>query len=356
MLVPDAYLQLTAGLENAALQWVLIAVAAAVFFWGFDRYRKTFSKTEFLIAILLSLGIVTVGLLPDLYGSIGAFLNIESRSLVVSLIANTAFVFLILYLATLIRKNQVSINDLTRNLAAEQAADVTITPDAETLFIVIPAYNESASVQGVIDELPDEVRGLETYPVVVSDGSTDGTADVVSDSSAIVVEHPINQGQGSALRTGFQIASKHGADVVVTMDADGQHPADQLGRLVGPIVDNEADYVLGSRYIGADNSNNGLTRQSGIRAFTALINLTTRADITDCTNGFRAIRGADLDKLTLTEERFSAPELIIEARKKGLRITEIPVTIKQRESGETKKPKFGYAVGLARTIFVTWIR
>jgi hypothetical protein len=81
-----------------------------------------------------------------------------------------------------------------------------------------------------------------------------------------------------------------------------------------------------------------------------------RTDISDCTNGFRAIRGSRLGELTLTEERFSAPELIIESRKNGLRITEVPVTISEREAGETKKPGLGYAVGLTRTILVTWIR
>ncbi len=79
-------------------------------------------------------------------------------------------------------------------------------------------------------------------------------------------------------------------------------------------------------------------------------------EITDCTNGFRAIRGSMLGKLLLTEMRFSAPELLIEARKNGLRIEEIPVTIARRKTGKTKKPKLGYAVGLVQTIFVTWIR
>jgi len=356
MQVVETQLQVLAGLDNEVLQWFLIAVAVAVFLWGFDRYRTTFSKTEFLISILISIGIITVGVVPHLYEKIGGLLNIESTSLVVSLVANTAFVFLILYLATLIRQNQVSIGDLTRSLAVKQAVDADLDTGDETLYIVIPAYNEAESVHTVVEELPDEVCGLRTQAVVVSDGSSDGTIDVVEDTSAIVVEHPINQGQGSALRTGFQIAHQNGADVVVTMDADGQHPADQLDRLVSPVVEDEADYVLGSRYIGVDNSNNGITRQSGIRVFTSLINATTKANITDCTNGFRAIRGSDLENLTLTEERFSAPELIIEARKKGLRIAEIPVTIRQRESGKTKKPKFGYAIGLARTIFVTWIR
>jgi len=87
-----------------------------------------------------------------------------------------------------------------------------------------------------------------------------------------------------------------------------------------------------------------------------LINVLTKSEITDCTNGYRAIRGSELEKLSLTEERFSAPELIIEARKNGLRLQELPVTIEERQAGETKKPKLGYAFGLTRTILTTWIR
>ncbi|TKX83670.1 glycosyl transferase family 2, partial [Halorubrum sp. SS5] len=77
---------------------------------------------------------------------------------------------------------------------------------------------------------------------------------------------------------------------------------------------------------------------------------------TDCTNGYRAIRGSEIGKLTLTEERFSAPELIIEARKNGMQIEEIPIVIQEREAGETKKPQLGYALGLTRTVLTTWIR
>jgi len=140
------------------------------------------------------------------------------------------------------------------------------------------------------------------------------------------------------------------------MDADGQHRAADLEALVEPIVEGRADYVLGSRYLGEDDSGNSSTRRVGIRAFTAFINLVSKAGITDCTNGFRAIRGSRLGELTLTEERFSAPELIIEARKNGLRIEEVPITVRSRAAGETKKPQLGYALGLTRTILVTAVR
>lgn len=345
----------TGGLNSPQLTAILVAVAALTLLWGLERYRTTFSRTELGVALVLAAGITVLAVAPDVFAAVGDLLSIDQRPLAVALVANVTLTALVLLLFAKTRNNQLTIAELTRSLTVEQAPEGDDIDDP-SLFVVIPAYNEAMQVADVVAELPETIDGYHVTPVVVSDGSTDGTARAAAETRAIVVEHPINQGQGGALQTGFDIASEHGADIVVTMDADGQHPAEQLGDMIAPIADDEADYVVGSRYIGTDRSGNGLTRQSGIRVFTALINLVAKMNITDCTNGYRAIRGSSLRQLTLTEERFSAPELLIEARKKGLRITEVPVTIEQRETGETKKPQLGYAIGLARTIFVTWLR
>ncbi|WP_459194222.1 DUF2304 family protein [Halosimplex sp. J119] len=343
------------GLENQTLTLLFVGLAVAVLLWGFDRYRTTFSKAEFGLAIAVALGLLTVGLAPGIYGTLANAFNLESRFLLIQIFVDATFLFLILYLVSRIANTRSVVNRLTRKLAVEQAPRED-EYTRKSIHIVIPAYNEADTVGDVLASLPETVREHTVRPVVVSDGSDDRTRRVAESYDAIVVEHPLNQGQGGALKTGFEIARQHGTDVVVTMDADGQHPIDQLEALVSPILDDEADYVMGSRYRGRDRSGNSVTRRSGIRAFTWLINRLTKSEITDCTNGFRAIRGSALGDLTLTEERFSAPELIIEARKNGLRIREVPVTIHEREAGQTKKPGLGYAVGLARTIVVTWIR
>ncbi|WP_135363174.1 DUF2304 family protein [Halosimplex halophilum] len=351
----DAPLAALPGLSNEALTLLFAGVAAVVLLWGFERYRTTFSRAELAIALGVALGLLTVAFAPGLYGALAGVLNLESRFILIQIFANVTFLVLIFYLVSQVNTSQRTIGDLTRSLAVQQA-DPDADLDERTLYVVVPAYNEADTIGTVLAALPDRIHDHLVRAVVVSDGSDDATRRAAEEYDAIVVEHPINQGQGGALQTGFDIASDHGADIVVTMDADGQHPVDQLDDLVAPIVDDEADYVLGSRYRGEDNSGNSITRRGGIRTFTWLINRLAKTDITDCTNGFRAIRGSRLAELTLTEERFSAPELIIESRKNGLRIVEVPVTIHEREAGETKKPKLGYAVGLARTIFVTWIR
>lgn len=347
------------GLDSKTLTAFLIGLALIIFLWGFERYRTTFSRQEFLVAIVLSLGVFLAGAFPAVYGAIASSVfQVQRRSLVVSLLANSVLVLLVLYLFAQVRSNQLSISELTRTLTVEQADGVISDDDTTepTVYVVIPAYNEAESVRSVVDSLPETVHDHTVRAIVVSDGSTDETAERVAATTATAVEHPLNQGQGGALKTGFEIARQRGADLVVTMDADGQHPVEQLDPLVEPIIDGKADYVVGSRYVGVDDSGNGVTRQAGIRVFTKIINVMTKSTITDCTNGFRAMRGSKLDELTLTEERFSAPELLIEARKNGLRIREIPVSIAQRETGTTKKPKLGYALGLTRTILTTWIR
>ncbi|MGN8218623.1 DUF2304 family protein [Halococcus morrhuae DSM 1307] len=346
------------GLDSGTLTAFLIGLAVVIFLWGFERYRTTFSRQEFLIAITLSLGVFAAGAFPAVYSALAAAFHVERRSLIVSLLANSALVLLVLYLLAQVRSNQLSITELTRDLAVERATETASsdTSTERTVCVVIPAYNEAESIRNVVSSLPKSVHDYAVETLVVSDGSTDGTVDRVATTAATAVEHPLNQGQGGALKTGFELAQQRGANIVVTIDADGQHPIEQLDALVAPIAADEADYVVGSRYAGVDESGNGVARRAGIRLFTKVINVITKSDMTDCTNGFRAIRGSKLGDLTLTEERFSAPELIIEARKNGLRIREIPVSIAQRETGTTKKPKLGYALGLARTIFTTWIR
>lgn len=338
----------------APAQLFLSVIALLILGWGFERYRTRFVRSDLLLAFFLAGGLLLVIFVPGLFDRVGNVLDIRNRYLVILLTGNIALVGVILYLVTLIRNVKADVSALTRNLSIQQAP--TTDGGQNTIYVVIPAYNEETTIRTVIKSLPKTIHGYLVRPIVVSDGSVDRTVEKAQYNGTIVVEHPINQGQGGALRTGFEIARKNNATIIVTMDGDGQHPTEELERLVSPIIDGEADYVMGSRYKGKDNSGNSFLRRSGIHFFTYIVNLLTKAEITDCTNGFRAIRGNKLDNMTLTEERFSAPELIIEARKNGLRLEEIPVTIKERESGTTKKPQIGFALGLMKTIIVVWIR
>jgi len=342
---------------NVFLSGLLVVTGLGSIAWAGERYRSHFGKHDLIIGTAVGTGLILLTVAPAFYDAVGTILSIDSRYITASLLGNLFLLVMVFYLFTILRDAQRDISTLSRSLSVtETAGDARLDGGKDPIIVVIPAYNEAGSIEAVLTALPDQIGGFPLEAIVVSDGSEDETARRAADAGATVAEHPINQGQGGALRTGFLLAEERNAELVVTMDADGQHPIDELENLVRPVLDGEADYVMGSRYRGVDHSGNSALRRAGIRFFTWLINRLTKSTITDCTNGYRAIRGSEIGELTLTEERFSAPELIIEARKNGLRIQEIPIVIKEREAGETKKPRLGYAVGLTRTILATWIR
>lgn len=255
------------------------------------------------------------------------------------------------------REIERRLGDLVRVHALDRLDPDQRQPFTEPqIAIVIAAYNEEDAIAGVLDGLPTELHGHGVTPIVVVDGGTDDTADVVERAGHLAVRHEINRGQGDALRTGFALAIERKAAIVVTMDADGQHRPEDLPRLLAPVLTDGADYVQGSRYLGEYDDAGG-ARDLGIRGFTKLINVASGAGITDCTNGFRAIRGESLGRLRLEEPRFSASELIMESARSGLRMQEVSVHIQSRSHGESKKPRrLGYPLGYLGAIIRTWRR
>ncbi len=250
--------------------------------------------------------------------------------------------------------------DLTRlieNLALKEFQE-TGHPEAFAggIAVVIPAYNESANIAHVIGALPERVCGLELHAIVVDDGSADGTTDAARAAGASAVCLPLNRGQGAALRTGYRLALATGAQVVVTMDADGQHQPSELSRLVKPIVDGEADVVGGSRVLGQADKN-AAARELGIKVFANLLSLLTWSRVTDPACGYRAVRTEALRHLEFRQDQFHNSEFIVEASKRNLRSIEVPVTITQRISGTSKKPAhFRYGLGFANALVRAWLR
>ena len=179
-------------------------------------------------------------------------------------------------------------------------------------------------------------RRSRVVPVVVSDGSMDATA---TEARAAGARHRV-AGQprgGLALRVGYEIALQLGAEIVVTMDADGQHLAEELPVMVAPILDGAADYVNGSRLLG-DFERDSLTRHIGVHVFSRIVSLLTGRRITDPSSGYRAARADLLHRLVLEQDQFWTSEILIEALRHRARVVEVPVTIVARSSGTSKKP------------------
>lgn len=206
------------------------------------------------------------------------------------------------------------------------------------IAIVIPAYNEADNIGYVIDQIPAEVCGLPTATLVVDDGSRDGTEEVAEAHGAVVARHVINRGGGAALRTGYRLMVDSEAAIVVTLDADGQHLPSEMPNLVQPVLDGEVDVAHGSRVLGHAEDNH-FAREMGIVFFNRLVSFITRTKVSDCSNGYRAVRTSVLPQLVLKQEQFHTSEFMIEAIKRGIPAKEVPVTVEQRLHGHSKKDR-----------------
>jgi hypothetical protein len=226
----------------------------------------------------------------------------------------------------------------------------------DKIAILIPAYNEAENIGVVLDQMPKEVCGVATEVLVVDDGSRDGTGDVAAEHGAPVARHVTNRGGGAALRTGYRLMVESGALICVTLDADGQHLPSEMPRLVEPVLSGEVDVAHGSRVLGHADSNTR-ARELGIVFFNRVVSFITRTHVTDCSNGYRAVRTTVLPQLVLRQEQFHTSEFMIEAIKRGIPAKEIPITVEQRLHGHSKKPAvMRYGLGFANAIVRTWLR
>jgi polyprenyl-phospho-N-acetylgalactosaminyl synthase len=192
-----------------------------------------------------------------------------------------------------------------------------------SIWVVCPAYNESSAIVAVITRL----RQAGYYVVVVDDGSADDTRQLAGTLATAVVSHPINLGQGAALKTGIDFALEQGADAIVTFDTDGQHRASDIPRLLDALVRNQADFALGSRFLSEPLSMPRMRRILlwGATLFTVA---TTGLRLTDTHNGLRAMTRRGAQALRLRQNRMAhASELLAEIARSRLRYVEVPVTI-----------------------------
>ena len=311
--------------------------------------------------LLAGLGLVAVGAVPDLVRPIQNVLGLSGEPLgrlVTVLVVSVATLFLLVFyaLARADRANQ-RVSRLVRALSAAQMETSRLAGERlGGILVCIPAYEEADNLPGVLAEVPTELAGLRVHTLVIDDGSRDATVAVARAHGADVVSHPVNSGQGAALQTGYLVAERLGVDVVVTLDADGQHDPTEMHRLVEPIVSDAADFVVGSRRMG-EYEKESRARDAGISVYTRLINLLGGTEVTDIANGYRAIRASRLAEIVFTEDQFHNPELLLGAARAGLRVIDVPVTIRARSSGQSKKgTTLRYGLGFLRVIFKTWLR
>lgn len=224
----------------------------------------------------------------------------------------------------------------------------------QVVIVCIPAYNEANNITEIIKN----AKLYCTDVIVCDDGSVDGTAKAALEAGAILVQHSVNKGYGSAIKTLFDMAKKKGADIIITIDSDGQHNPDQIPTIIEPILKNQADIVIGSRFlVKGDQERVPLYRAIGIKTITRLAQMVSYSNITDAQSGFRAYSKKALQSIELTEEGMSvSTEILVKAKEKNLRIKEVPVTIRYDvEDASTHNPLshgFGVIVSIIKFISV----
>ena len=314
------------------------AIALLFAGYGVYRYRGGGSRLDLLLSLLIASGVALVSVVPQVGGIFTRLLGLEDRGFALLSIAVLLLFGLYLNLLSRVREASRRSGEIVTGLAVREYSEKYLSPAERAeghpgeILIVVPAYDEEGGIQEVLRRVPDEVLGHEVKTVVVDDGSNDATAEIARAEGVPVVTH------------------------VVNLDADGQYKPEELDRLVKPVVEGEADFVLGSRFMGYYQEA-GSARHVGVVFFSRMISLLTGVKVSDCTNGYRAIRVSELHKLNLREDRFNANEIILEALKHKLRFEQVPVSMMSRAAGETKKPaRLAYPLGVFRVIISTWLR
>lgn len=348
---------------NLRILGIIISLGMLIF--SVNRYRAgKFRRLDLLIGLALAIALLLTSLYPNALNYLLGLFSFEPGSggrLIGLLVLSNFIIYLILLRLTgQVNTTERNLSRLVKALAKAQYREEYRhnfeSGAAAPLQIIIPAYNEAENIGLVLQKIPEQVLGLNVGVIVVVDGATDRTEAVARGLNVPVVAHRINRGGGAALKAGYELALEKRAKIVVTMDADGQHDPLEIANLVRPIIADEADLVNGSRVLGYYKKDNWI-RAVGIFWFNKLISLLTWTRITDASNAFRAVRANELTKLELRQDQFHASELLMDAIKKGLRVQEVPITIRQRFSGESKKPpSLKYGWGFTKAIIKTWLR
>lgn len=201
------------------------------------------------------------------------------------------------------------------------------------VLAAIPCHNEEQFVAEVVRSVQQHVHQV----VVVDDGSSDDTSKAAEAAGALVVRHDVNQGPGVAYRSCLEVAKAQNADVLVTLDGDGQHLPQELPRVLAPLLRGEADLVIGSRFLG--NYQIRRYRKFGIDVITWLYNLGSPVKVVDAQSCFRGYSRKALDTLTISESGFGfSVELLVQARERGLIIQEVPISCIYHPNSHSMNP------------------
>jgi hypothetical protein len=347
------------ALELSALRVFGLALGVALLAFAVWR-RRTLRNGDILLLLVSSIGLLVVAG-TDLLDAVLSLFSFErgGGGRILGLAVFAVVALFLLTLRSLVQNGRIErkLSAALEGIAWDEFRNAGL-PERfrDRVAVVVPAYNEEDNIGQVLPRIPASVCGLETAVLVVDDGSRDRTGEIARAHGAAVARHATNLGGGAALRTGYRLMVDSGARIVVTLDADGQHRPEEMERLVAPIADGTVDVAHGSRVLGHAEPNH-VAREMGIIFFNRLVSLITRTRVSDCSNGYRAVRASVLPQLVLRQEQFHTSEFMIEAIKRGVPATEVAVTVDRRLHGHSKKPAvLRYGLGFTNAIMRTWLR
>ena len=222
------------------------------------------------------------------------------------------------------------------------------------VIVTLTALNEARNITSIIKTISE----LGYQCLVVDDGSSDTTSESAAASGAEVLRHAVNLGQGYAVLTSFKAALMQECDVIIEMDADGQHDPAEIPLFLEKMATTQADVVVGSRILGANHPNAPMFRKAFLPYFTAMINFLTGYQMTDAMCGFRAFKRTSLLKVaplldSMLEPQYVAAEMFLRFAKAGLTVEEVPIHLADRSSGQSYKGFVRYGFGVLKAILRT---
>jgi glycosyltransferase involved in cell wall biosynthesis len=216
------------------------------------------------------------------------------------------------------------------------------------ILVCIPAFNEGKNISEIIMKSKRYASGI----IVYDDGSSDDTSDVAKSAGAMVIRNTENKGYGVAIRSLFQAAKEQDADIMITLDSDGQHNPDQIPDMLKPLKQG-FDMVIGSRFLRKDDKDKvPRYRTFGIKTITKLTQAASYSGITDSQSGFRAYSKNALSKINLFEDGMAvSTEILIRAGEKKLSVTEIPITISYDRNDTSTHNPISHGITVAYSVF-----
>jgi glycosyltransferase involved in cell wall biosynthesis len=254
------------------------------------------------------------------------------------------------------------INELNNYRHTLQSLPLGEVGGAYNIAAIVPAYNEEKAIAAVVNSVNALIlpQKMTIDVIVVNDCSEDATAEIISTLNCIALNLPINLGIGGAVQTGFKYAFENGYDYAIQIDGDGQHPSTEIPKLIDEAIEKNCDVVIGSRFISKEGFQSSAIRRFGINYFKFLNRLLVGTSINDSTSGFRLINKKALEIVSdYYPDEYPEPESIILYSLNNLKISEVAVTMKERQGGVSSIGTLAsvyYMFKVTLAIFYTFIR